>query len=70
VGVEIRHFLASRPEDARAARAALFEQVASGVLAPPPIILFPLAQAREALSAASRRDKAGKAVVIQRSVLG
>ncbi|ACL61186.1 NADPH:quinone oxidoreductase family protein [Methylobacterium nodulans] len=65
IGVEIRHFLASRPAEARAARAALFEQVASGALAPPPLIPFPLVQAREALATASCRDKTGKVVVIQ-----
>src|SRR3954469_8551005 len=65
VGVEIRHFLAARPEDARAARAALFEQVASGALAKPRTVQFPLAQAHEALAATSRRDKAGKIVVLQ-----
>lgn len=65
VGVEIRHFLAARPEDARAARTALFEQVASGALAKPQTVRFPLAQAREALAATSRRDKAGKIVVLQ-----
>jgi len=64
VGVEIRHFLASRPEEARAARTALFEQVASGVLAPPQIIPFPLSRASEALAATSRRDRVGKVVVL------
>ncbi len=67
VGVEIRHFLAARPQDARAARTALFEQVASGALAKPQTARFSLAQAHEALAATSRRDKAGKVVVIQRA---
>jgi NADPH:quinone reductase len=66
VGVDIRHFHASRPEDARLARSALLEQVASGVLAGPQIVTFSMEQAREALGAAPRRDKAGKVVVLVR----
>jgi NADPH2:quinone reductase len=66
VGVDIRHFHASRPDDARLARSALLEQVASGVLAGPQIATFSMDQAREALGAAPRRDKAGKVVVLVR----
>lgn len=64
VGVDIRHFLSAHPEEARSARAALFEQVAAGALARPRIVTFPMGQAREALAATSRRDKAGKVVVL------
>ncbi len=64
VGVDFRHFSTSHRPDAKALRAALFEQVASGALAPPQMITFPLHQAREALAATLRRDKAGKVVVL------
>jgi NADPH2:quinone reductase len=64
LGVEIRHFLAARPDDARRARRLLFERVASGALAKPRITTFSLDEAREALATTSRRDKAGKVVVI------
>lgn len=67
MGVEIRHFLAARPEEARAARTALFEQVASGALAKPQTVRFPLAQSHEALAATSRRDKVGKVTVVQQT---
>ena len=66
VGVDIRHFLASRPHEARAARAALFDRVASRTLVAPQIVSFRLSQAREALAATSRRDKVGKVVVLPR----
>ncbi len=66
VGVDIRHFLASRPHEAQAARAALFERVASRTLVAPQIVSFRLSQAREALAATSRRDKVGKVVVLPR----
>ncbi|HKM68566.1 MAG TPA: NADPH:quinone oxidoreductase family protein [Stellaceae bacterium] len=66
VGVDIRHFLISRPEDARLARAALFERAASGTLAKPQVTTYQLDQAGEALAATSRRDKVGKVVVICR----
>lgn len=63
VGVEIRHFLATRPQEAKAIRTDLFAQVASGALAAPRLIPYSLAQAREAMAASSRRDKIGKIVV-------
>ena len=64
VGVDIRHFLASRPREAQAARAALFAQVASGALAAPRIVSFGLAQASRALAAISLRNKVGKVVIL------
>ncbi|MGH1589005.1 NADPH:quinone oxidoreductase family protein [Methylobacterium phyllosphaerae] len=64
VGVDIRHFQTFRPQDARAARGALFAQVASGALAAPQIVPFRLAQAREALAATSHRERIGKIVVL------
>jgi len=66
IGVDIRHFLASRPHEAQAARAALFDRVASRTLAAPEVASFRLSQAREALVATSRRDKVGKVVVLPR----
>lgn len=63
VGVEIRHYLASRPLEAGAVRAALFGDAASGALAAPRIVPFRLARARDALDALSRRDRVGKVVV-------
>lgn len=70
VGVDIRHFLASRPHEAQAARAALFDRVASRTLVAPQIVSFRLSQAREALAATSRRDKVGKVVVLSRDQAG
>jgi NADPH:quinone reductase-like Zn-dependent oxidoreductase len=64
VGVDIRHFLASRPQEARAARKALFDQVASGALAAPRTVPFRFAQTREALAETSRRERVGKVVVL------
>jgi NADPH:quinone reductase-like Zn-dependent oxidoreductase len=64
VGVDVRYFLASRSEDARLARRALFERAASGALAKPQVTTYPLDQAHEALAATSRRDKVGKVVVL------
>jgi NADPH:quinone reductase-like Zn-dependent oxidoreductase len=64
VGVDIRHFLASRPKEARLARKALFERVASGALAKPQVKTYPFEQAGAALAATSRRDKVGKVVVL------
>ena len=66
VGVDIRHFLAARPGDARLAQSRLLEQVASGVLARPQMTTFPMEQACEALAETSRRDKKGKVVVLVR----
>ena len=64
VGVEIRHFLATHPIEARRTRMALFESVASGALKKPSVATFPLERADEALAATMRRDKAGKVVVV------
>lgn len=64
VGVDFRHFATAHRHDARALRAALFDRVASGALAPPQMTTFPLQQAGEALAATLRRDKAGKVVVL------
>jgi len=64
VGVDIRHFLASRPEAARLARKALLERVASGALAKPQVTTYPFEQAGAALAATSRREKVGKVVVL------
>ena len=64
VGVDVRHFLAARPAEARRTRMALFERVASGALQAPRVTSFPLERAGEALAATMRRDKAGKVVVL------
>jgi NADPH:quinone reductase len=63
LGVEIRHFVTTRPDDARRARMSLFVQVASGALAKPRMIAFPLENGGEALATTLRRDKSGKVVV-------
>ena len=70
VGVDIRHFLAARPEEARTARTKLFQQVADRVLAAPQVVAFGLEQAGEALAATLRRDKPGKVVVAQTATRG
>lgn len=64
VGVDLRHFLASRPDAARLARTKLFEQAASGALTKPLMRIYPLERAGEALATASRRHKIGKLVVL------
>jgi NADPH2:quinone reductase len=64
VGVDIRYFLATRPEQARRVRKSLFSMVAAGYLKQPIIITFPLEQAREAVAATMQRGKQGKVVVL------
>ncbi len=64
VGVDIRHFVTTRPDDARHARTSLFERVASGVLAKPRTMAFSLEHAGEALATTLRREKSGKVVVL------
>ncbi|CAB3714754.1 NADPH:quinone oxidoreductase family protein [Paraburkholderia rhynchosiae] len=63
-GVDIRYFLANRPEHARRVRAALFSMVARGHLQPPATITFPLANASDAVLATFDRDRRGKIVVL------
>jgi NADPH:quinone reductase-like Zn-dependent oxidoreductase len=69
-GVDIRHFLASRPERARRIRRALFSMVACGHLQPPALIEFPLANARQAVHAMADRDRHGKIIVLPRASVG
>ena len=70
VGVDIRHFLAARPGEARAARTTLFQRVANRLLAAPQVVTFALEQADEAIAATLRRDKPGKVVVTQYTSAG
>jgi hypothetical protein len=63
LGVELRHFVTARPDEARRARTSLFERVASGALAKPRTAAFSLEQAGEALATTLRREKPGKVVV-------
>ena len=67
VGVELRHFVTARPDEARRARMSLFERVASGALAKPRMAAFPLERAGEALATTLRREKSGKVVVLPRA---
>ena len=64
LGVDIRHFLATRPQRARRVRSALFSQVARGALKPPSMTLFSLDQAQQALAATTLRGRRGKVVVV------
>lgn len=63
-GVDVRYFLANRPEQARRVRTALFSMVARGHLRPPSTIAFPLAKARDAVLATFDRSRRGKIVVL------
>ena len=63
VGVDIRHFLSSKPERARRVRASLARQVVTGLLKPPVIVPFTLDQARQAIEATMSRERRGKVVV-------
>jgi NADPH:quinone reductase-like Zn-dependent oxidoreductase len=63
-GVDIRYFLASRPEQARRVRTALFSMVARGYLRPPATITFALADAGDAVRATFDRGRRGKIVVL------
>lgn len=63
VGVDIRHHLATAPVAAKAARDEIFGLLANGGLKPPPVDLYPLDRAGEALAATLARRKAGKIVV-------
>lgn len=63
-GVDVRYFLANRPEHARRVRTALFSMVARGHLRPPATIAFPLANARDAVLATFDRSRRGKIVVL------
>lgn len=65
VGVDIRHFRAAYPEEARQARRAIFRQAAEGLVKPPPIMPFALEEAAAALAAVTGRAKTGKIVVVQ-----
>jgi NADPH2:quinone reductase len=69
-GVDIRHFLASRPELARRIRRALFSMVARGYLQPPALIEFSLADARRAVQATADRSRHGKVVVLPNASAG
>jgi NADPH:quinone reductase-like Zn-dependent oxidoreductase len=63
-GVDVRYFLANRPEQARRVRTALFSMVARDHLRPPATIAFPLANARDAVLATFDRSRRGKIVVL------
>lgn len=63
-GVDVRYFLANRPEQARRVRTALFSMVARGHLRRPATIDFPLANARDAVLATFDRSRRGKIVVL------
>ncbi|WP_027799026.1 NADPH:quinone oxidoreductase family protein [Paraburkholderia dilworthii] len=63
-GVDIRYFLANRPEQARRVRTALLSMVARGYLQPPASITFPLANAMDAVLATFDRARRGKIVVL------
>jgi len=63
-GVDVRYFLANRPEQARRVRTALFSMVARDHLRPPATIVFPLANARDAVLATFARSRRGKIVVL------
>jgi len=69
-GVDVRYFLATRPEQARRVRAALFSMVARGHLRPPATIAFPLANASDAVLATFDRERRGKIVVLPEAVIG
>ncbi|MGU3539886.1 NADPH:quinone oxidoreductase family protein [Methylobacterium sp. A54F] len=64
VGVEIRHYLASQPDKARADRMALLNDVAAGALEGPRLAIYALDRARDALAATWARDRFGKVVVL------
>ena len=64
IGVDIRHFQATRPEQASAVRRSIYRMVADGYLKPPTLVTFPLQQAREALLATMDRQRHGKVVVL------
>ena len=66
-GVDIRHFLASRPTQARRVRTALFAMASRGYLLPPTIITFSLESAGDAVRATYDRDRHGKIVVLPRT---
>lgn len=63
-GVDVRYYLANRPEQARRVRTALFSMVVRGHLRPPATIAFPLANARDAVLATFDRGRRGKIVVL------
>lgn len=63
-GVDVRYFLANRPEQARRVRNALFSMVARAHLRPPETIAFPLANAKDAVLATLDRSRRGKIVVL------
>ena len=64
LGVDVRHFLATQPERARQVRGSLFRRVRDGVLPPPGMARFTLAQAADALRATLSRARRGKVVVV------
>ena len=64
LGVDVRHFLATQPERARQVRGSLFRRVRDGVLPPPGMARFTLAQAADALRATLSRERRGKVVVV------
>lgn len=66
LGIDVRHFLASRPEQARRVRAALFSMVARGYLQAPTTVDFPLERAKDAVQAISARARQGKVVILPR----
>jgi NADPH:quinone reductase-like Zn-dependent oxidoreductase len=69
-GVDIRYFLANRPEQARRVRTALFSMVARSHLRPPATSTFALANARDAVLATFDRGRRGKIVVLPGAAVG
>ena len=63
-GVDLRHYLAARPERARRVRRALFSLVARGGLKRPSLVIFSFDQALAALRATALRERKGKIVVV------
>tara|TARA_A100001391_G_scaffold202225_1_gene191246 strand:+ start:6117 stop:7103 length:987 start_codon:yes stop_codon:yes gene_type:complete len=63
IGVDIRHFRNSQPQNAQQALAQIFNDAATGRIRPPVIQQFDLAHSADALAATTLRDKAGKIVV-------
>lgn len=63
-GADIRHFLTSRPDQARRIRGSLFSMAARGYLLPPSIVTFSLENAKDAVRAIYDRNRNGKIVVL------
>lgn len=64
VGVDIRHYLAAYPDEAKQARFSLFEQVELRRLSGPLVTPFRFEQAKDALEETGKRHRLGKLVVL------